>query len=390
MRMRLLFVVLLVTVSGAAAKPTPSGQVWKLHSGALEMRIEENGARFAFSLEGTPVVAADRSAGIVLDGNAANLEARKPCAPAQCTFQLITQGKRGGELFLSLTPHHALLLLKPGVGGEQVRFQTGGAGPAYGLADHAVLNTSYNTDVTGFADDSFLSGQGITRLVSNFLIYPQQRFAALLVDPRMKIVHTSKEQLVQGVVRAGATVNMNYYFGSPHAIYSEYRSTRIAEGYPVMRPKYEMFGVGWEAFGALGWKTNQTTIRASVDHYLSLGYPLQWIVIGSGFWPSEDRFHETTSFGMFDHSKYPDPQALIHHFHQEHLKVLFGLRITFLQDGPYSKEGVAGQYFLMKDGTAEVFHGSWPKGPYYLLDAHNPKALNWYFGLGKALAEFWR
>ena len=384
---RLVFTALLVTIS-VTAQPVPSGRKWTLHSGALEMKIEANGGRFAFSLAGTPVIPADPSAGIVLNGKAVDIEARTPCASAQCTFQLSTHSGDRGGLFVSLTPHHAALLLKPDVPGEEVRFQTAGAAPAYGLADHAVLNPNYNTDVTGFVDDSFLSGQGLTRLVSNFLIYPQQRFAALLVDPTTKIVHTSKEQLVQGVAHAGATVNMNYYFGSPHDIYAEYRRTRIAAGYPVLRPKYEMFGVGWEAWGALAWKTDQSSVKDSVDRYLSLGYPLQWIVIGSGFWPTGERFEATTSFGMFNSSKYPDPRALIQHFHQENLKVLLGLRIAFLQDGPYSREGVVNRYFLVKDGVAEVFHGSWPKGPYYLLDAHNPKALNWYMNLVKLWQNF--
>lgn len=75
--------------------------------------------------------------------------------------------------------------------GDEVTFVTDGAAPAFGLADHAVeqgkfstlANKQFNTDVTGFADDAFLSGQGQTRLVSNFVIYPKQGFAELLIDP---------------------------------------------------------------------------------------------------------------------------------------------------------------------------------------------------------------
>ena len=69
---RLVFTALLVTIS-VTAQPVPSGRKWTLHSGALEMKIEANGGRFAFSLAGTPVIPADPSAGIVLNGKAVDI-----------------------------------------------------------------------------------------------------------------------------------------------------------------------------------------------------------------------------------------------------------------------------------------------------------------------------
>jgi alpha-glucosidase (family GH31 glycosyl hydrolase) len=99
--------------------------------------------------------------------------------------------------------------------------------------------------------------------------------------------------------------------------------------------------------------------------------------------------HETTSFGLWDHDKYPDPKGMIAHFRSEDLTVMLGLRITFITDGPYSKEGVAHGYFLKdKDGKAQAFTGGWPKLPYYLLDAHNPAALNWYLALVKKWQDY--
>jgi alpha-glucosidase (family GH31 glycosyl hydrolase) len=64
--------------------------------------------------------------------------------------------------------------------------------------------------------------------------------------------------------------------------------------------------------------------------------------------------HETTSFGLWDKSKYPDPSALMRHFHDEGLKTILGLRITFITNGPYSEEGVRKEFFIMKDGNAQV------------------------------------
>ena len=121
----------------------------------------------------------------------------------------------------------------------------------------------------------------------------------------MKIVHTSEKQIVQGVVHAGPSERLFYFFGNPHEIYAQYLELRNETGYRVFMPKYQAFGVGWEAFGALGWNTNQNTVEASVDRYIAAGYPLRWIVIGSGFWPAAPAMSATTSFGFWNREKYP-------------------------------------------------------------------------------------
>jgi alpha-glucosidase (family GH31 glycosyl hydrolase) len=375
--LRLALTLFLFSVSASVR-----AQTYTLRAGDVTMQIDSSGARYGFWRSGKPVLAASPAAGLVLAGEAVTHATKILCSPAKCSFRIATASGERGTLEVQLTPHSAQLHFLPMSHGLEVRFVTGGAQPAFGLADDAVLNKNYSTDVTGFADDHFLSGEGLVRLVSNFIIYPAQQFAVLLIDPDTKIVHTSASEIVQGVQHAPAEgTTLQYFFGGMHEIYDDYRLARMHAGYKVFPPKYEMFGVGWEAFGALGWQTDQNTIKASVDRYLSLGYPLQWIVIGSGFWPAPRQFKATTSFGMFDQVKYPDPRALIAHFHDERIKVLLGLRISFITDGPFSADGVAHHYFLSENGQAIVFHGSWPKSPYYLLDAHNPAALDWYMGL---------
>ena len=369
------------------AVQTPAAEV---ASNGIQFRMELNEGRYSFAAGGRPVVRAAGTAGVLLAGSPVSFRQDGPCAAAQCHFAGTSASGGHLRLTIRIEPHRAELIAEPQQTGEEVRFVTAGAAPAYGLADHAILNhfstlahKQYDTDVSGFADDEYLSGQGIARLVSNFVIYPRQRFAELLVDPTMKIVHTSASQIVQGVVHASAQVRLYYFFGDPHVIYAQYLRVRNASGYRVFMPKYQAFGVGWEAFGALGWNTNQKTIEESVDHYIADGFPLRWMVIGSGFWPAAPEMNETTSFGLWNHEKYPDPAAMVQHFRAEHLAVMLGLRITFITKGPYSAEGVAKGYFLKKNGTAEVFRGGWPKLPYYILDAHNPAALNWYMTLVK-------
>jgi len=387
--------VLVSSVAVVYAAP-PADRV-VLKGEGIVFRMDLNNGRYSFDVDGRAKVAADSAAGILLAGSPVSFVRDGKCEASEC--HLAGSSAAGGHmrLMVKLSPHRAELIAEPLHPGDELRFQTAGAAPAYGLADHAadthfstLDHKQYNTDVTGFADDEFLSGQGTTRLVSNFIIYPRHQFAELLVDPSMKIIHSSSTQIVQGVSHAIGKVHFYYFFGDPHQIYAQYLDVRNASGYRVFMPKYQAFGVGWEAFGALGWNTNHVTVQDSVDHYIADGFPLKWIVIGSGFWPSTpDAMHETTSFGLWDHEKYPDPSGLIRHFRDEHLDVMLGLRITFITTGPYSAEGAAKGYFLMKDGKPREFDGNfWPRLPYFLLDAHNPAALDWYMGLVKRWQDF--
>lgn len=359
-------------------------------AGAVRLTITKKNTRYHFDGD-KQIIGADQQAGILLAGSPVSIVATSHCSRSHCVAQATNERGQKLRLTFSLEPHHAEIVAEPQDEGQELRFVTSGAAPGYGLADHAVEqklfstlpSKRYNTDVTGFADDKFLSGQGQTRLVSNFVIYPRQRFAELLIDPTAKIVETSDRQIVQGVVHPAGPIHLHYFFGDMHEIYAEYLKARNAAGYPVLMPKYEAFGVGWEAFGALAWDTDQTTVTSSIDRYLSMGYPLRWAVIGSGFWPSAPEMHETTSFGLWNPTKYPDPKGLMRHLLGEHLVPMLGLRITFITTGPFATEGVSRGYFLSQDGKAQVFTGGWPKLPYYLLDARNPAALDWYIGLVK-------
>ncbi|KKN37346.1 hypothetical protein LCGC14_0764390, partial [marine sediment metagenome] len=193
-----------------------------------------------------------------------------------------------------------------------------------------------------------------------------------------------------------------YFFGSPEEIYRAFLKARKKEGHPVDKPKYAWFGVGWEAFGALAWNTDHITVADNIDTYLEYGYPLKWMVVGSGFWPSKpDEFNEignpnhlksasqtakklqsTTSFGMWDETKYPDPKKFVDYFHQKGILFTIGLRIGFVPGGPFTDEGLEQGYFL-KTGEGEEILGKpgFPTVPVYYLDTKNPEAVAWYVAL---------
>ncbi|QOY89566.1 TIM-barrel domain-containing protein [Paludibaculum fermentans] len=283
---------------------------------------------------------------------------------------------------IALTPNQADLIVRPTIPGA-VLLRFAPLSPGFGLADHAVTHRdSFDTDITGYRNDRYLSGTGLTRLISNFTFYPKQRFGFLVWDPGIKMVRSTSEECLQGVRNVTSEVRFSLFTGSPAEIYRQFLESRNLYGYPVMKPKYDFFGVGWEAFGALAWDTNYKTVAENVGQYLSLGFPLKWMVVGSGFWPRDDkRFHETTSFGMYDKTLYPDPRAFIAQFHAKGLKFFQGLRTTFIVDGPYSEEGVRNGYFVEENGRPKVYQFGWPKSPTYFLDWRKPQAVAWFADL---------
>jgi alpha-glucosidase (family GH31 glycosyl hydrolase) len=313
-------------------------------------------------------------------------------ATAGAEFDVKTAGGIEAIVDVFAGPGWVKFAVKPKQGGAYTfKFRHGPVdSPAYGLGDHAAAMVT-STDVTGYENLHMRSGNGaLQRQVSNFVIFPKARFAEINFEPREKIVRIKEDEVAQGTVSAAAMPAMYCFFGEPTEIYKAYQDVRNAEGYKCYLPKPEFFGVGWEAFGALGWKTDHQTVSENVQQYLDAGYPLRWMVVGSGFWPNEEkRFRTTTSFGRWDKTRYPDPKGFIDHFKGKGLKFFIGLRISFITDGPYSAEGVAKGYFLKDEsGKAKVYNIAFPNSPCYLLDAHNPDALKWYMALVDKWVEF--
>jgi alpha-glucosidase (family GH31 glycosyl hydrolase) len=261
--------------------------------------------------------------------------------------------------------------------------RTRGLSPAYGLADHAAFREPYSTEISGYKSNYFSarSDNQPSRLISNFVVFPKQGLACINLEPHKKIVEVTKNALVQGTYYTNSMPALYYFIGSVKQIYADYLKVRNDEGYKVYQPKYAWFGVGWEAYGALGWHTNHETVTEDVDHYLQLDFPLSWMVVGSGFWPDDPRYFATTSFGLWDKNKYPDPKQFIDHFHREGLKFILGLRIAFIPNGPYTQEGMEKGYFIKKDGLPRLFKLGFPKPECYFLDASNAAAVKWYIGL---------
>jgi hypothetical protein len=283
-------------------------------------------------------------------------------------------------------------------------------GRAFGMADHAAIRKTKSVELQNFIKEyDQPKTKGPIRMVSNFVIYPQEGVASINIDPYPKTIRITSEENAQG---SNGVANMpaHYYFwGSTKEIYAAFLAARTREGYPLSQPKYEWFGLGWEAFGALSWNTNAKTVKDNINQYLQLGYPLDWMVVGSGFWPSGaaefdkhgtpysdkqkseavKKLQATTSFGMWDEKKYPNPKAFIDYFHQKGIIFTIGLRIGFIPGGPFTQEGLDNNYFIKnKKGAAELYKPGFPRVPVYILDAQNPAAVTWYVQLCDKWKEF--
>lgn len=322
-------------------------------------------------------------------------------------LEVITESGIKADINIWLQPHALKIHVRPKEEGQyNIIARTKGISPAYGLADHAAMGTKSwpksraGVELTGFEMDP-LKGH---RMISNFVIFPQQGFAEVNMEPggKAKIVRLTKEENLQGSKEVRYMSSLYYFVGSPKEIYQAFLSARNKEGYLIYKPKYEWFGVGWEAFGALAWNTNQETVTKNVNKYLKLGYPLKWMVVGSGFWPrGKGEFDEhgtpynsetlskeakklqaTTSFGMWDKQLYPDPKGMIDYFHDQGLIFTIGLRIGFIPGGPFTDEGLENGYFIKNDtGDSKFFSVGFPEQEVYLVDAKNSEAVKWYVQL---------
>ena len=379
-----------VLAVGASTQAFAAGPV-TLRAGATRMEISLDGFRFGFSRGAITVAAPHPDSGILVGGAPLAAITLSACSQARCNFTAASAAGDPVTIAVELLPNDCTLtvsLAKP----ASVLVRTAGIAPAFGFSDMTYGEHHYDTDLTGIVEDQLKttgSDSGFSRLASNVVIFPRQGLAEVLLWPKKKMAHFTAQESAQGAALADAPVVTHYFFGAPHEIYAAFAHVRREAGYPLLMPKYEMFGVGWEAFGALAWETNQKTVRESVDRYLQLGYPLKWIVIGSGFWPAKpDDMHETTSFGLWDSIRYPTPRPFLQHFHDENLKVLLGLRITFITTGPFAEDGVRAHFFLEENGKPKVFKAGWPMLPCYLLDAQNNKAVDWYLDLVARWKDF--
>lgn len=275
--------------------------------------------------------------------------------------------------------------------------------PAYGLGDHGGYGNRAN--VFGFANDSFLNGLDGHRFISSFSIYPAQRLAQVIFEKGHKRIGINQSENKMGAAKVDG-IDAYYFIGSPAAIYKNYARVKQQEGFPDLKPKYDFFELGYEAFGSLGWNTFQTSVQKDIKTYLQKGYHLKWAVVGSGFWKGDRKKPEegnTNSFGIWDDTaepgrkdslpnpRYPDPAAFKAFFKQHNIHLLIGLRTNFKapkteggfynagNNGPYPLQGIKNNYFIEDEHHKPVpYKVHFPQGNIYILNPDNQAAVRWF------------
>lgn len=280
---------------------------------------------------------------------------------------------------------------------SKVSLSLGGMPVAHGLGDAGAYEESFNLANNGLEEYPIENNGGRKRWVSTFAIFPQNNVAGVFFGDGKKSVAINEREYTMSISTKGAA-SFYYILGTPKQIYKKYKEVRNLEVYVDIKPKFRLFELGWESWDALGWNTNQETVKQILEKFQNEGYPIRWAVTGSGFW---EKGGTTTSFGKWG-EKFPNPHRFKKWMHEHDIKWMIGLRTNFVpQGGPYipisdkrdrnlkgnvydgnvlSDEGLNNNYFL-KDAYGELVTvtSQWfPQVPCYLLDGNMPGAARWY------------
>ncbi len=352
--------------------------------------------------------------------------------PNMAVFRITTHGGTGAIVTLWLDSNSVRMSVSPEMDGlYTVEVRTASQRPLYGMGDFGSHVDRVETedapargkldvpardtvDVFGLVRQDLVNQGTNMRFISTFCVFPAYGFAQVLFEEGSKRVAFTEEQNMLGAAGVRSLSGLYYFIGDMKSIYASYRDARHTEGYPDRKPKYEMFQVGWEAYGSLGWNSYQSAVKEALTEYAERGYELAWGVIGSGFWKG-DRLTpvqgSTVSFGIWDdergeqrtdglpNPRYPDPEGIRRFFAEKGMKLLIGIRNHFkapASDGGYHHEVNNGPYlheatekgYLLKDAEGKlerITNAEFPRGTLYMLDARNPEGLAWFL----SCCELW-
>ncbi|MCT4586983.1 MAG: glycoside hydrolase family 31 protein [Carboxylicivirga sp.] len=309
-----------------------------------------------------------------------------------------TSNNRQAKVKISFENGIATVMVEPGNEGEnKVSLRFGGMPVAHGLGDAGGWNKTF--DLAGAEEKQFTieNNGGGKRWLSTFTIFPKNSFAGVFFDRGKKSVTLSENTYQLNTEREGKST-FYFFVGDSKQIYANYKKIRNQNGYEDIKPKSRLFELGWESWDALGWNTNQFTVKDILDKFHKEGYPIRWAVTGSGFW---DVGGTTTSFGRFG-KKFPDTGEFKNWMHRNDIYWMIGLRTNFVPSGgpfyPKTKKRdknlkVKSYYgndlsdeafkkgYLLTDKNGQVrtiTSGVFPIVPCYLLDGNIPGAAAWY------------
>lgn len=390
--------------------------------------LHPEGFRYGFEkADGTAIVGAHPQAGLLLELNVAEVSPVRSTVIDEFEGDLLratVTTENGFQARVAIHFHESHVRFEvvpidlPPDARMIIDFRTAPLGPVYGLGDYGSHSNEFNdvnapcndnvgardqADLTGLVRDEVINQGSCRRFITNFAIFPKQGFAQVLFnDGKKRVGFTATENRI-GVADVSEVKTLYYFIGDMERIYADYLAARNQEGYPDLKPRFDLFNVGWEAYGALGWNTFQSAVMDNIQTYLENGYPIKWGVVGSGFWPGDRRRTTqgtTVSFGMWDtvqtprvdglaNPRYPDPAGLKKLFRDNGIKLLLGLRnhikdpahasYNVENDGLFPREAYDSG-FLLRDRDGKLVRSArneFPRVPVFFFDSYNQAAMDW-------------
>lgn len=409
-----------------------SNRQFVMTTGRYKLAIDEDGFRYGFERMGTSMqVGAHNRAGLYF--SSADGAGPYPVKSSRLVsresdiahYAAENEAGQQADVTIVCCEHYVRIdVTVRGEGPHRVEFKTAPLSPVYGLGDYGSQIDTVATEeppargkldipardtanLAGYIRSDMVNQGTNMRFVSNIAVFPAHGFAAVLFEEGSKRVAFTETETMLGASRAAGTVQMYYFMGTMPDIYGEYKRVREEAGYVDKRPRYEMFRVGWEAYGSLGWNSYQSEVQGAIQEYSDRGYELSWGVIGSGFWKGDRKGKyegTTTSFNIWDDTyeegrqdglanpRFPDVAGLKSFFRERGIKLILGLRNHFkageddggynhlTYNGAYLDEALERGYLLThRDGRlVRITNAQFPNGTVYVLDSRNPDAVRWF------------
>ena len=257
--------------------------VFTIPQGGILVQIEGDGLRMSFQdARGRTLMPASGIAGGFLNGSPLSIERQLD----RNTFQLVSKKGESAKLHISEANGRTAITVSPRNPPAHdaphiISLQFGGMPVAYGLGDVGGWNETLNLVNETETTYPLTHNGGRFRWLSSFVIFPKNHIAGVTFDGIATSVTLGKNCYKTSVETSGAAT---FYFLSapPETIYANYQSLLREKGFPIIKPKFRLFELGWESWAALGWQTNSRTMLDSIRQFQNMGYPIRWAVSGSG------------------------------------------------------------------------------------------------------------
>ena len=281
---------------------------------------------------------------------------------------------------------------------KRIVLNAGAEGVAHGLGDSGGFHEKFDLTSRRRNYKIVNSGGGL-RFASSFVIFPQSGYAGVhFTDGTKNVLLDGQSKSYEMAIDGVNSSDFYYLIGDNKTIYKNYKALRNSQGFDDIYPKSQLFELGWETWDALGWNTNEKTVKSMLQTFLKRGYPIRWAVTGSGFWENGGT---TTSFGKFG-KKFSNPKKLKTWMNNNKIAWMIGFRTNLVPSGgpyypkskkrdgnlkvksfngnPVSAEAVRKKYFIKdSNGIARKYtSGVFPIVPCYLVDGRVKGSSQWF------------